>query len=122
MDVTREQLEEVLMDAGLDPNLTSDVRWDYSGRFMYGRTCLGIVGTHQHLVALAVEVGRRIEWGNQDVDWEYLSRRLVDVRVDSLGTDSIFYWPDVQVVEAIREDPDPDHVLDVALDAELGVG
>lgn len=124
--IKRELLEEILDQAGID--LVSDVRWDYSGRSMYGRTCFGFVGGLQDLARFFTELGRGQGWFDQSGDPdEYpdlcdlvdaLQRSLTR---DSLGFDTIFYFPGVDVTEEDQEDVDPDHVRDVALDAELGV-
>jgi hypothetical protein len=74
-----------------------DLRRDYSGRGMYGKTCLGLVGDTRDLIRFIrfIEREHADEYTNfpmDDVDW------LDDVREDSMGRSTIFYWPKVQVV------------------------
>lgn len=94
--VQRSVLEHLLEDADVVEN---DVRWDYSGRAMYGRTCFGFTGDVSALVAFAVEVGRHQAWfdesGDDSVhpDLSELVEALKNVKSDSLGFDTIFYLP-----------------------------
>jgi hypothetical protein len=69
----------------------------YSGRAMYGATCLGyeVSGDAQYL-----RLGAAIAAVLDPVDAEDV---LADVRIDSLGLDSIVYFPDVSVESM----PDP---------------
>lgn len=75
------------------------VRMNYSGRFMYGRTCLGIVGDPSDLVLFVQHVVPGIP-ELEDVD---LSS---DLRSDNMGLKMIYYWPDIRVIddsEALKE-------------------
>ena len=67
-----------------------DVRTDYSGRWMFGKTCFAIVGDATTLVKFiryACEV-----LADQEREW------LNDMRSDDMGRSTIYYWPDVSVV------------------------
>lgn len=124
--IKRELLEEILDEVGID--LVSDVRWDYSGRGMYGRTCFGFVGDNHLLVAFFAELGRHQGWFDESGDDDrypdldvVLSSFQRALTTDNMGLNTIFYFPGVEIVEEYQ-DVDPDHVRDVALDAKLGIG
>jgi hypothetical protein len=84
-----------------------DVRVDYSGRGMYGRKCFGIVGYPSDLahfltrlpLYLAEDEGEPVINVVNDVvdEWMQLSW-------DSMGQQTIFYWPSVQVLDEEQED------------------
>jgi hypothetical protein len=54
-----------------------EVRMDYSGRYMFGKTCLGVVGGRFALAELMCSV-----FGS-----------LRGLCRDSMGKDDVFYWP-----------------------------
>ena len=59
--------------------VVADVRSDYSGRGMFGETCVGIVCTHEaepYILIEAVKMGFPIP------------------KIDSMGKGLILYWPD----------------------------
>lgn len=70
---------DLLVDTALDIGV--DYTTDYSGRGMFGATCFAIEGKTSDLVrflrSLPDEVGDE----------------LVDPSIDSMGLDSVFYWP-----------------------------
>lgn len=84
----------------------SDIRTDYSGRGMYGRTCIGVVGSDPILFAfqLAVLIARG-EAGLEDGEDDQLTP--FDIRsaleeigapsTDSMGYQTIHYWPNITV-------------------------
>lgn len=85
--------KQLLLDAADAADIEEDyLRWDYSGRGMYGRSCFGIVGRmadySRFLVALATEG----EEGH-DVAWELTDR----VSTDNMAYDTIFYFPGAQI-------------------------
>lgn len=62
------------------------LREDYSGRGMYGKTCLGIVCENPiHIIEEAAQRG------------------LLGAKMDSMGRDSIVYWPHYNKDSEIRE-------------------
>ena len=87
-------------------------RTDYSGRFMYGQTCIGIIGGNGELLRFAAEVTRYVQAlrdlsdeGGETADEAVaikavadLSDQLAAVKSDNMGLDTIYYWPDVQAV------------------------
>jgi hypothetical protein len=78
------------------------VRNDYSGRGMYGKTCLGIVCDNPiHIIEEAAQRG------------------LLGAKIDSMGQDSIVYWPcyneesEVREVELVDCEPKGNSTLDL---------
>lgn len=75
----------------------------YSGRGMYGKECLGLVGTISELVNFVIAVTQEVIETEQESDDEYTSplaefwEVISHVSLDSMGFDKIFYWPDVYV-------------------------
>jgi hypothetical protein len=57
-----------------------NVYHDYSGRGMFGKNCLGVVGAMHDLDTLLSEVEGSAE----------------GLRKDNMGLDYIYYWPDIQ--------------------------
>lgn len=83
-----------------------DVRSDYSGRGMYGDTCLGYVGSEPHLFIfdLAKLLVER-DSGESDAD-EIRDKmeRLGLGRTDSMGYETIYYFPSITVESADDEE------------------
>ena len=76
-----------------------DIREDYSGRGMYGRTCLAYTGEDMILFTfrLAAELAKE---GEDDADLFTVEELLImigDPTVDQMGRGLIYYWPNVQV-------------------------
>lgn len=71
-----------------------NIRYEYSGRGMYGKTCLSIVGSLSDLGAFLCTVVPYI-----DEDVVPMSAWL-DVRQDSMGLQSVFYWTQIQAVKS----------------------
>jgi len=104
--VKRSYLEDALAEADVDPERA---RWDYSGRGMYGRTCFGFVGNFGDLARFCYELGHEVgELSGSDdpSSWDEANELsnvnaafLGSVRVDDMGLDLIFYFPDVEVVD-----------------------
>lgn len=99
MNISKSALIDAAYDAGLDPDDDDVLRFDYSGRGMYGRECFGIVGGLEDLIRFVATWAAKCENEYEDherfndYDW------LTDIRSDSMGLSSIWYWPSVQVVE-----------------------
>jgi hypothetical protein len=55
------------------------VSHDYSGRGMFGKACLGVVGTMQDLDTLLSEIKGSAK----------------GLKKDNMGLDYIYYWPDI---------------------------
>lgn len=81
MEISRDQLEE--LKSALDL-LDEDVRYDYSGRGMYGRECLGLVVDATDLV-----VGVALSQVFGDDAWDIARNACTD----SMGRGAIVYFP-----------------------------
>jgi hypothetical protein len=57
-----------------------NVYHDYSGRGMFGKTCLGVVGSMQDLDTLLSEIKGSAQ----------------GLRKDNMGMDYIYYWPGIE--------------------------
>ena len=90
LTMTRSDLEELCDDAGVE-----DVRFDYSGRGMFGRTCFGFVGSVRDLATFFYRLGLVTdEVEGDDGTGEELARAL---RMDDMGLQTIFYFPGLEV-------------------------
>lgn len=92
--ITLQQIDVALCEADLFED--EDVRNDYSGRGMYGKECFGITCGQEQLIKFVVAYAiAAAERGETDLDW------LSDVRSDSMGMSTIWYWPNVQLVTGL---------------------
>jgi hypothetical protein len=57
-----------------------NVYHDYSGRGMFGKTCLGVAGSMQDLDTLLSEIKGSAQ----------------GLRKDNMGLDYIYYWPEIE--------------------------
>ena len=78
----------------------------YSGRGMYGKSCLGITMKRGEMTEfdLGVLLGTRQE--------EYGSLSLSTPRTDNMGLDMIAYWPYIQYVEYMGVDDEEEEEED----------
>ena len=108
VQVRRTHLLDALDNADVD---SDQVRWDYSGRGMYGRTCFGFVGSIRQLTAFAYCLGYASgelhgsddprNWDEADELETVYTDLLADVTTDNMGYDTIFYFPSVEVVDDV---------------------
>lgn len=84
----------------------SEIRTDYSGRGMYGRTCVGYVGSDVIMFAfrLAVTLAEQINDPAELFDVEDMLERMGDPSTDSMGYSTIYYWPNITVTGTEDED------------------
>ena len=93
-----------------------DVRFrkDYSGRGMYGRTCVGISGPHGQCMTVIGEAiiqagldSQRVQLGSSREETDEIFRQtvntLLDFCQDSMGMGVIYYWPELQNITADEE-------------------
>lgn len=74
-------------------------RDDYSGRGMFGRTCVGfVVDSGCDVLSTMIELTEMLI----DNDIEYVSDKLGTIRQDSMGTGTIIYFP--KLVKANKEE------------------
>lgn len=81
--------------------LDIEVRPNYSGRYMYAKTCFAIVGGPSDLIRFALNLSNLLEEISLDEEaWH-------NVCWDSMANDLVFYWPEVHVSDE-ESDPDAD--------------
>jgi hypothetical protein len=97
LTISYELLEEIAQE------VDGSTRTDYSGRGMYGNACVGIVASDLvELLELGAAIARVVE------DEELRDELLSKSRTDSMGYDTIVYWPYVTCNDAPDEDEDED--------------
>lgn len=108
MEIDKGLMQDLCNDAGID------TRWDYSGRFMFGKVCFGIVGNTSDLTRFLLEVlplyyELCTEQPSNEVprDWHENAR-------DNMGFDLIFYWP--SICAASEKTPEDAHPADIKYD------
>lgn len=80
MDVSTTQLQD------LAARVDGEVSWNYSGRSMFGRTCVGIVHDIND-IAFGVQLAQVFEDEAEEL--------ANDARTDSMGRSSITYFPSI---------------------------
>jgi len=97
-------IQELLKEAGYDSR-------SYSGRGMYGKTCLGVSSCHSESQILKELISILV--GDKSLDKEQLSARLIQLTesfggpaTDSMGLDTIYYWPGIGYDGTDDEDDD----------------
>jgi hypothetical protein len=97
--ITRSTLWGILHDADVED---TDVRFEYSGRAMYGKTCFGFVGSLASLATFFYQLGVQSTDVNELGDVaEELSMRL---RSDDMGFGTIWYFPGFEVHDDSEDD------------------
>lgn len=95
MEIDYADLRSMVYEAELDFENSVDeiIRPDYSGRYMYGATCLGIViHNTTDIYSFMYGLGLRAERTGEDMsEWTNPSE-------DSMGRSTILYWRDITVV------------------------
>ena len=71
------------------------IRWEYSGRAMYGDTCIGIVADDVDFVIEDLKQ-RAIDEGADGYD---VADMLSGARFDQMGLSEIAYWPSLTAEE-----------------------
>lgn len=89
---------ESVSQAGFDTD-DFEIRADYSGRSMYGSTCLGIVSHDSSLTSvLTFELAAALAEENDMDDLRCIYHEMAGCQqTDSMGQGSIVYWPGIQV-------------------------
>lgn len=94
--LTNDQVNELRVEFG------EDLRTGYSGRAMYGKTCIGYTG--EDPVIFTIKLAYLMAGGDISVD--ELIEELEDLgaaHTDSMGRGTIYYWPHVQAEEGDDE-------------------
>lgn len=89
LEIKRTLIENVAWDSDLD---LENIRDSYSGRYMYGKSCLGIVVDDINKAFRFVSYMTDID---PDIGFELADK----AKLDSMGLSTIVYFPGVTVVE-----------------------
>lgn len=103
LKIPNDLFHEAVQDSGYE---LEDFRLNYSGRGMYGDTCIGIVSENAVGAAISFSIALFVNAFTRG-DHEYLSslrQHLENPSTDSLGRRQIAYWPEMQL-----EDPEDDN-------------
>lgn len=96
MTTLQEQLRDLCEDSG-----EVEFRESYSGRSMYGATCVGIVGSAQDCMRVIGELIKQCK-NNEGFDAEFSFEDAVDTlfafKTDSMGRDVILYWEELEAI------------------------
>lgn len=91
LQVKRSVLESSAEEAAIE---SENLRFDYSARGMMGDRCFGITGSiatfGQFLIALSAQ---------NDETWELAMRLAESAATDSMGKETIFYWPYLGILD-----------------------
>lgn len=97
-------VEELLIEAAKETEFR--VR-NYSGRGMYGRNCLGVVGESVGTIIADILKEATYLLGDEDDPMQAM-RDLMDLcgeyRTDNMGLSMIVYWPDINFGEEDNEE------------------
>lgn len=80
----------------------------YSGRGMYGRECIGIVGSHTDCMNLIAEVIKNaaLEYEDNRYKFNDIVDTLMNSEHDNMGYDIIMYWRKLQFSGIIESEED----------------
>jgi len=98
-----DDLREAAYDADLEPE--EAIMNDYSGRAMYGDTCLGIVADSEaKVVEVLFRYASRVAWRADDAETvaeslDDMASLVSGMRTDSMGLSMIAYFPGVGLRE-----------------------
>lgn len=100
--ITSEKMVEVIKASELNDDVLS--YFSYSGRFMYGRTCLGFSSPISSLAPVCSEImqaaGLLLNDDNlTEEEFEDICHQCSQLRIDNLGKNYVFYFPDLEATE-----------------------
>ena len=105
------KIQQALKDgAQCSDDLGVKFRNSYSGRAMYGKSCVGLVGSHEYcmkVVGFAIEDLAQTLLDSDEPDFYEFGQcvdALMRFRTDSMGFDVILYWPDLESLPDENED------------------
>lgn len=104
-----EKLQEVIKQAC--ENLDVKFYNGYSGRGMYGDSCIGVTGSLQDAMAVIAESIKQVKDNPvTGMDFAWVVDALLNFREDRLGRDTIVYWEELRPLdeESQEEDENPD--------------
>ena len=100
IEINRDDVVAAAYDAEIPEG---DLREDYSGRGMGGAECFGIVGTARDLALFTMELTIRakdydVSSDKEGVTVDQVFEMFQRLSTDSMGRNTIFYFPGVQLV------------------------
>ncbi len=102
MEIDKDRMQELCDDVEID------TRWNYSGRFMFGKICFGIVGNSRDLTRFLIDVLPAYYYPDEDGVKIDIPAEWYENTRDSMGPDMIFYWPDIEAApEKVTKDAHP---------------
>lgn len=117
LEISQRKLELALEEYEDNHDEGLEVRTTYSGRGMYGKNCLGVVGATDDLLRFVLEIVPAIDpisvKMGTDMSAMY-SEEWFRVHTDDMGVWTIFYWPEIEVV---KDEPDDQHPADQRYEA-----
>lgn len=78
-----------------------EVRTDYSGRGMYGKTCMAVVGRDVDFWQFTLALGG--EFATHDEGMEMLDMMGDPPSRDNMGLSMVWYWPGLQFAEEVND-------------------
>lgn len=101
-------LAEMIRDAviNVDDEEVVSIRNNYSGRYMYGRKCIGIVGdesTCKEIIREVLKEAHELAIDNPNFNYGLVVDTLLQYSQDSMGRGVIYYW---QNIDPLPEDDD----------------
>lgn len=99
-------IAELIRYVAEDGNEDTSFRNNYSGRGMYGRECVGIVGSEDDCKALMAEVIKEAHARGDEVEFDDVVDMMFDYSQDSMGLDVIIYWPHISPLEGKQSNHD----------------
>jgi hypothetical protein len=103
LKIKASKIRDEMVEADIDIDA---LRTTYSGRYMYGANCLGIVGGPETLMKFVTDVIPRVDPGWQpDSDaFMHASQEWYELRWDNMAMDLIFYWPGIEIDDDLEDD------------------
>ena len=83
-----DKLVQIFEEAEYEPR-------SYSGRFMYGKDCFGVVCSNpvRMIAEVLANVARNAEDPEEVAE---VAEKLMEPRQDNMGHDAIVYWPSIE--------------------------
>lgn len=103
MEITKAKFMEAVSHA--EENHDIEVRESYSGRGMYGKSCIGVIGGDEGLAEFesALALLTVMDDLDDEVNGHTALNALTDVqdmrRSDSMGLETVYYYPNLTVTE-----------------------
>jgi hypothetical protein len=91
------------LEQGLLENAGFDCQ-SYSGRGMYGDTCLAVVTDDDVLNLFADLIDNGCGGKPNSEESYYIVKMLRDAKQDSMGKGTVIYWPNIPFEEETEED------------------